>query len=158
MKTTTEGLVMDKIIILDATPMMADVISGAVPRPEPFQPSPDGTPWQETRSWWHYAVKTPAGHRALELIGCTVVVETPWKGTPDGWRVQPWEDPGLELREISDQFGHIVSRLKEAIGDTNAGTFFAEVCILDFKTCEYVRSHQTMIALNIDGTRAAIAQ
>jgi hypothetical protein len=146
---------MDTIHTLDAMPMMADVISGAVSRPDPFHPSPVGTSWQKKRCWWHYAVKTPAGKKALELIGCTVDIEHPWEKSNDGWRVQPWTDRG-EI-DTPQLFGNAVAKLREAIGDSDAGVFFAEICNLNIQTCEYIRSHQTMIALNIDGTRAAIA-
>jgi len=136
---------LDNITVLDATPMMADVISGATPEPKPHH---------DTTHWWHWAVKTHAGRRALELIGCTVDIEHPWVKEPDGWRIQPWVNPGSV--DTPPQFNNVVGRLRDALGEP-AGVFFVEVSTLDTVSLEYIYSHQTMIAINIDGTRAAIA-
>jgi len=152
------GLTMDRFLTLDATPMFADVISGALPRPEPFHPSPDDTRWRDRRCWWHYAVNTLAGRKALEYIGCTVNTNEPWVSSTDGWRVQPWIDRGEIANECDNQFGGSVEKLRDAIGDPTAGVFYAEKCRLGYQAVQFVRSNQTMICLNRDGTRAAIAQ
>ena len=134
------------ITIHDATPAMADVISGSVQ-----EPKAPGT----HQVWWHWATRTQAGRRALEYIGCTVNPEVPWQKSQDGWQVQPWVDPNEA--ELVGQFDHAADKLRDVLGDSNAGVFFAEKCVLGGPpSFELLRSNQTMIAVNVDGTRAAV--
>jgi len=138
--------------------MMADVISGATPRPEPFKPSGPRTTWQKRRCWWHWAARSLAGQRALAYIGCTVPPKTPWQGGAGDWRLQPWIDVGEAATETHNQFDDAVDDVRDFLGEPLAGVMFAEICKLDFQTRKYIRSEQTFIAINVDGTRAAICR
>lgn len=145
------------LVCLDATPMFADVFSGAVPRPEPFVPSPPETPWQEKRCWWYWAAQTLAGRRALEFIKCPIPPDAPWE-YHDDWRLQPWIDEGKPANDSDNQFDNAVNDIRDFLGEPLAGVIYAEISAMNFATCHYERSHHTFIAINIDGTRAAICK
>jgi hypothetical protein len=130
------------IIVLQAMPMMADVVSGAMPEPAP--PRPD-------ESWWHWAVRSHAGRRALAELGCDVDVAAPWFYTVGGWHCEPWIDPGQD--EPWPQFDGVVGQLREVIvAEPSAGVFH-----LVHRGAGADLEH-VFVALNEDGTRAAIGR
>ena len=137
------------ILIFDAVPAMADVISGAVPEPK----APGAG-----QVWWHWATRTLGGRRALDYIGCTVRPKTPWQQSADGWRVQPWCDPNQA--DQLGQFDHAVDVIRDALGEPGAGVLYAEIALPNpsgqTAIDGYIRSHRTMVAVNVDGTRAAV--
>jgi len=132
-----------EITIIAAMPAMADVISGTTPEPRP--PRPD-------EHWWHWAVQTHAGRRALQAIECTIDPEAPWLNSAEGWRCQPWRDPGET--EPSPQYDDAVGRLREAFGEGLAGVFYCEREVAG----PWPRQHtdQAFVVVNEDGTRAAV--
>ena len=136
-----------KIRIYDATPAMADVLSGAVARPEAHVGG----------HWWHWAVKTLAAQRALEHLAIDISPEAPWKQEGE-WDCRPWIEPGHEANGMANQFDGAVDAVRDALGEPLAGVFYCQKSRLDTKTVEHVRSHPTFIAVNVDGTRAASLQ
>jgi len=117
----------------------------------------------ETRQeyWWHWAIRSAGGQRAVEDAGVMVNIMRPYLGIPDPddrygyWRASPWIDPG----EPSD--GHLWSEkldsLREQLGE-DAGVFFIEH--INHNTgpgMETRRSYefQTLIAVSADGKRSA---
>lgn len=89
------------IVVQDCTPMMADVVSGAVPRPRPLEPGEDPATW---------ALNTPALRR-------------------------------LRLADIAPNAGGDLQDLADALGGGDDVTF--------------LHHEGRIIALNVDGTRAA---
>lgn len=147
----------EQIIILDAMPMVADVISGATPRPEPFVPSPPGTHWTEKRVWWHWAIQTHAGRRALLEIGTPINPDEPWDAVVDNdgrgcWRAQPWADPGKQTVSWPNE----LAILREVI-EPDAGVFYIEHVNYN-DGVNHTYDHRTLIAINEDGTRAGICR
>jgi hypothetical protein len=146
-----------QIIIIDATPAMADVISGATPRPEPFTPSPPDTPWQERAIWWHWAVKTHAGRRALQEINAPIDPDQPWRYVVDddrrgAWRAMPWANPGQYTLSWTNE----IATLRDLI-EPNAGVFYVEHVNYG-DGVHHTYDHKTLIAINEDGTRAGICR
>ena len=133
-----------EITIIAAMPAMADVLGGTVPEPRPPRAN---------EQWWHWATCSHAGRRALEMIECDVDPEAPWMHSPSGWRCQPWLSPGES--EPSPQFDGAVDQLREAFGEGPVGAFYCER-VLDEWSRRY--ADHTLIAVNEDGTRAAVGQ
>lgn len=140
----------------EMSPLMVDIGPEVVPvSPYPGRhgAQPGTYPHWDDLPWWHWAIGSPAGREALQRIGADVDPVNPWAYRPSGWRAQPWEDPGQgpgvcwreELRAA-----------RNALGEPDAGTFFAEICILEPRSVEYRRSHQTLIAISASGLRAAV--
>jgi len=134
------------IVIIDAIPAFADVFSGATPRPTSHNPA---DPTQ--RAWWHWAVKTHAGRRALKMIGCDIDVEQPWNMGAGHWRTQPWDNPGVENPHYPE-----VAMIRDILGEPGAGTFYAEIAEPTYEQPLIRHRRQTLIAINQDGTRAAV--
>lgn len=146
---------MHHAITIDATPMFADVFSGSSPRPTRWVDNAH-LDWRDPERipWWHWAAGSHAGRAALQYIHCDVNPAQPWTNSATGWRVQPWENPW----EDSPTCWHEELRaVRAALGEPLAGTFFAEVCgPWDPAHGDFQRSHRTLIAINDDGTRAAV--
>lgn len=119
---------------------------------EPFVSSPVGTDWRYLRHWWQWAIKTPAGRRALEEIGCVINHDRPWLYISD-WYVTPWNDPGKPERYER------VRLVREALGEPDSGVFYAGRYWVDagpgMSALRYW-ADQTLIAISHDGSRAAI--
>ncbi len=146
----------DSEIIIVATPMFADVFSGAVEEPREFDLTAPGKGHCGTDCWWHWAARSHAGRRALAELGCTVDPERPWNPGTDSWRCQPWVNPG-ETDDLR-QFNGAADRLRAALGVPLAGVLYVERCVVNARSVKYERSAPAMIAVNEDGTRAAVAR
>lgn len=146
----------DRITIIDATPAMADVLSGAVEAPREFDPMAPGHGYRGRDCWWHWATRSLAGRRALAEIGCTVDPERPWNPGANDWYCRPWLDSGVP--DTFCLFDGAGGQLRAALGVPGAGVFYVERCVLDALCVQYKLSDPAMVAINEDGTRAAIAR
>jgi hypothetical protein len=140
-----------KIVIYDAIPAMADVISGAVKRPIPFHAT-------KKTNWWQWAIASLAGQKALQILGIPCNYAEPWKESfvdkNHYWRFQTWIDPSKIADAIDNQFEGAVDDIRTALGEKLAGVFYCEL-VDQTPLTRNSYSRKTFIAINIDGTRAA---
>jgi len=108
--------------------------------------------------WWHWAIRSDAGIRAIYDAGVRVNIDRPWRGLVDDdhrghWRAQPWCDPG----ENSHSWPDAVAALRQEIGEDAAGIFFVEH-VKYHHSGVHPTDHMTLIAISQDGKRSAWKQ
>jgi hypothetical protein len=146
-------------IIIDATPAMAAVVSGQTRRPTDYNKKSHGY-------FWRWAIDTPAVRAIAKHykfnLPAPLKGDKFWSwGTPnnmppkgDHRRWQPWIDPN-QPEDKFGQFDEAAKRLRAALGVANAGIIFSEETEVTVDG-GLRRSAPLMIAVNEDGTRAAI--
>ncbi len=141
----------DQIIVIDATPMFADVFSGNTPRPAEWPAMPGR--YGPEPPYYIWAVQSHAGRKALAALGVTIDYERPWRQSTD-WRVSPKLDYGEANRSLC--WREEAEALRVALGVQLAGVIYGERCGLNPYSCAFERGDPFMVALNEDGTRAAV--
>ena len=124
------------MIIVDAMPTSADVVSRTAPEPVPYEE------WSADTIHYHqWAQTTPAVQHIVSLLNLT----------ENERRWQPWVNPYRDDRPLS--WSEQTQQLIRAMGD-HAGVVYTEYANVGPSGVPYHRRGY-LIGINADGTRAA---